>query len=233
MREALYTRRYEMKPANERHDPLSSHAEYRKALHGLYTQVLKFQATSVCYLYRNGATRIALDSIKWDDWKSLLLDVQNKETSFCSIYDIWKDTRDQEEGEALDERHREHMLAMRTMSRDFSGLRNAVAEAQNDANRAKLLVWLSAVDPPENFNNAQEKHAAFTGKWLLERNAEFEKWKTAPNSLFWLYGKGGISFQYELFESLLITNPSSRVRKICSKVSHWSNSLRRSMHIAD
>lgn len=198
--------------------------------------MLKFQATSVCYLYRNGATRIALDSIKWDDWKSLLLDVQNKETSFCSIYDIWKDTRDQEEGEALDERHREHMLAMRTMSRDFSGLRNAVAEAQNDANRAKLLVWLSAIDPSENFNNAQEKHAAFTGKWLLERNAEFEKWKTAPNSLFWLYGKGGISFQYELFnlfESLLITNPSSRVRKICSKVSHWSNSLRRSMHIAD
>jgi len=69
------------------------------------------------------------------------------------------------------------------------------------------------------------------GSWKGTLSSENGRMLQTRSSGF--YGKGEVSFQYELFESLLITNPSSRVRKICSKVSHWSNSLRRSMHIAD
>jgi hypothetical protein len=53
----------------------------------------------------------------------------------------------------------------------------------------KIIKWLSFADTSINHIAAQEKHEPMTGNWLMKRS-EFEHWKTAPNSLLWLHGKG-------------------------------------------
>ncbi|KAH0534139.1 hypothetical protein FGG08_007265 [Glutinoglossum americanum] len=68
-------------------------------------------------------------------------------------------------------------------------LRNAVALAQLDVKRNAILSWLTCTDPSKNQIAARQKHEPSTGGWLMKRS-EFERWKTAPNSLLWLHGKG-------------------------------------------
>jgi hypothetical protein len=128
--------------------------------------------------------------IKWDNWDSSLNDVQKKEDAFCQVYDIWKDTRDQEDSEALFARHQEKINIMISISGDVSGLRNAIEEAQRDTKRTDLLNWLSTIDPSKFYNLGLDKLRADTGEWLLNGNQDFEKWQSCPNSFAWLNGKG-------------------------------------------
>lgn len=87
---------------------------------------------------------------------------------------------------------------------DLAALRTAVEKAQRDSNRSQLLNWLSSVDPSEGYNDARKKHEKNTGNWLIRKNEDFEKWKTAPNSLMWLSGKGAFYFRGSDFSSLII-----------------------------
>ena len=191
MRENLYSRRYETNEnAQDRQAFQQSHLKYRDTLKELYVQILKFQASSICYFSKNGAFRLGLDMIQWDNWDSALGDVQGRETAFCGVYDIWKDTRDQEEYEVLYKRHKENLGALNCIGTDVSGLRKAIVDAQKDGRRIGLLGWLSSVDPSVNFNNVIEKHELDTGNWLVEDNEEFSAWKKAPNSILWLNGPG-------------------------------------------
>jgi hypothetical protein len=193
MRENLYERRYGSRGSDEDRKKFeTSHIMYRDTLKALYVQILKFQASSICYLSKNGVFRVGLDMIKWDNWESSLNDVQKKEGTFQDVYDIWKDIRDQEDSEALDARHREDINIMMTISGDVSGLRNAIEKAQGDSKRTGLLDWLSAIDPSKGYNLGLDKLQANTGDWLLNGNPDFEKWRTSPNSFAWLNGKGKI-----------------------------------------
>jgi hypothetical protein len=95
--------------------------------------------------------------IKWDDWESSLGDIQKSEDAFRNVYAIWKDTRDQEDCEALFARHQEKMDVMIFRSGDLSGLRNAIEKEQRNTARKDLLNWLSAIDPSKNYNLGFDK----------------------------------------------------------------------------
>lgn len=58
-----------------------------------------------------------------------------------------------------------------------------------DENKQKILRWLSRTDPSSNHNEARKKHEPKTGDWLLQSET-YNKWKTSPSSILWLYGKG-------------------------------------------
>lgn len=198
MREDLYERRYESKAGDDGDtQALASHIKYWGSLKQLYVQILKFQATSVCYFSKTQALRLGLDAVKWNDWDSALVDIQEREKAFGQVYDIWRDFRCQEESEVLHARHEENMKNMAVLCRNALGLRKAIEDRQGDKERAKLLDWLSDVDPSVNFNAAIRKREQHTGNWLLKDNEMFENWQTAPNSLLWLNGKGNF-YQYTM-----------------------------------
>jgi hypothetical protein len=191
MRENLYNRRYESQSSeDDRKTFLASHMMYRDTLKKLYIQILRFQASSVCYLSKNSAFRLGLDIVKWDNWDSSLNDIQKREDAFRQVYDIWKDMRDQEDCEALFAAHQAKMNVMISIRGDISGLRSAIENAQGDTKRADLLNWLSSIDPSESYNVGLDKVRAGTGDWLLNGNTDFEDWETSPNSFAWLNGKG-------------------------------------------
>jgi hypothetical protein len=200
MREQLYERRYESKGSDEDQKTLMySHLMYRDTLKSLYIQILKFEASSICYMSKNGAIQLGLDMIRWDDWESLLDNIQQREDAFRQVYDHWKDTKEQEDCDALLARHQENMTVMMSMSGDLSGLRNAIEKAQSDDKRTKLLNWLSTIDPSKYYNLGLDKPRADTGNWLLDGNRDFEQWQSSPNSFAWLNGKGTYCSQRATF----------------------------------
>ena len=194
MIENLYSHRYELnKTVQDRNDFLSTHLGYRETLRGLYTRVLKFQARSFCYYSQHGAFRIGIDIVHWEDWDSLLADIEKQEKLFHSVNEFWKDTTYQEEWNALTKRHQESMKSLITISSGVSGLLDAINKERQKGERTKLLEWLSPVKPGESYSAILAKHEANTGRWLLEDNEDFKSWKSATNSLLWLHGKGMVT----------------------------------------
>jgi hypothetical protein len=140
MRENLYNRRYESQSSeDDRKTFLASHLMYRDTLKKLFIQILKFQASSVCYLSKSSAFRLGLDIVKWDNWDSSISDVQKREDAFRQVYDVWKDLRDQEDCEAIFARHQEKLNVMISIRDDISGLRSAIKRAQGDTKRTNVL----------------------------------------------------------------------------------------------
>jgi hypothetical protein len=60
----------------------------------------------------------------------------------------------------------------------------------SEADSRELLAWLSPIDPSENYNTVLQARQDDTGDWLLRGSNDFDAWKTRPNSLLWLNGKG-------------------------------------------
>lgn len=71
---------------------------------------------------------------------------------------------------------------------DVASIRADITRHQVDESRAKIIRWLSNVDPSSNHDAACSKHQAKTGEWLINHSA-FEDWKSKKNSLLWLHGK--------------------------------------------
>lgn len=191
MEEELYRRRWESKEdTNDKQDFSIAHKGYRDTLKALYVALLKYQATSLRYFNQNGSLRITSDMVKWNSWEDLLKDVKKQDEAMCLVYDRLTDVKGEEEFAKLDERHRETVDILKPGFSDVAALRKAIETAQKDKTRTRLLDWLSSVDPSENYNNARGRHEDGTGKWLIQDNEDIELWKTEPNSLLWLHGKG-------------------------------------------
>jgi hypothetical protein len=183
MRQKLYERRYDTNNEDQLH-------EYRDTLKELYIRILKFQAKSVCYYSRNDASRLGRDVVKWDNWDSLLEDITVQEIAFTQVYDIWKDLIAREEYDKLSRRHTESLDIMKLISDNIVSFRLAVASAQSDENRTKLIKWLSSAEPSINYNSARDKHQSETGDWLIKDSRDFKNWETSSNSFLWVNGKG-------------------------------------------
>jgi hypothetical protein len=217
MREDLYSRRYEWKSSDQdRKAFLPSHVGYRDILKELYTRILKFQATSICYYSENAASRGIRDMIKWDNWDSLLADIKRQEFAFQGVNKLWKDAKYEEDCIASNERHQESIKRLDSIGKDLSGLLKAVEEAQKDTQRKELLSWLSSIDPSENYNSARDRHQAETGDWLVQDSNDFKHWEKDPNSLLWLHGNG-MAILLRLY--IILTNAFSWLWKIRLKVS--------------
>jgi hypothetical protein len=183
MRQKLYQRRYDADSG----DQLQG---YRDTLKELYIRILKFQAKSVCYYSKNEASRLGRDIVKWDSWDSMLQDITEQEGAFTQVYDIWKDLIAREEYDKLSKRHIESMDIMKVISENIVGFQQAVASAESDEKRRKLIEWLSSADPSINYISARDKHQPKTGDWLVKDTHDFKNWETSPNSFLWVNGKG-------------------------------------------
>jgi N-terminal domain of NWD NACHT-NTPase len=191
MREALYHQRYESTDHGEpKREFVTSHISYRDALRALYVKILSFQATSVCFLFKNTFSRVTADMVKWNDWDNMLAEIKEQENAFKSIEEQWRDMKYDEECKLHNDRHKQRVRGLSAIEDEVSRVRSAIMQARNDNEREKLLKWLSSVSPSKNYNSARESHALSTGDWLVEKSSDFKNWEKAPNSLLWLHGKG-------------------------------------------
>ncbi|KAF8858160.1 hypothetical protein BDZ45DRAFT_802669 [Acephala macrosclerotiorum] len=193
MREALYAHRYDSQSNSTDQKKFERvHIEYRGTLQEEYSLILKFQAMCVCYSSQGKASRLGSDLVKRDNWDSALQEIVKQDEAFCKVYDILKDTIQQEEYDALSERYEESSKTMATIAGDMSALNRAIESAQSDQRRRELLKWLSVIDPSENYRNALGKREVdTTGYWLTRNHEGYGGWKEAPNSFLWLHGKAG------------------------------------------
>ena len=195
MQEELYYERWEDKAdRNDKARFKQSHKGYRDTLKALYIQVLKYQATSVCYFTKNGALQVLADVVKWHAWEDMLKALKAQDETMCRTYNLLNDVKIEVEFENLEKRHAEMVDIFKSGFSDIAALRKAIETAQHDSKRSGLLNWLSSVDPSLNYNNARGKRengGQGTGDWLIRDNDDFNRWKVAPNSLMWLNGKGG------------------------------------------
>jgi hypothetical protein len=189
VREDLYIRRYESK-TNDGTISQLSHDEYKAALKMLYRSILKFQIESYCYFDSSSTFRLGKDTVKWNDWKSLLDDIDRQEAAFSQINQLWQDSRYDEECAKAEERHQENKGRWDMIGEDVSGLRKAIELAQTEKKRGELLSWLSDVDNSERYNTNRKMHKAGTSEWLVSDSKEFMHWGVTPRSFLWLNGKG-------------------------------------------
>ncbi|KIV91422.1 hypothetical protein PV10_05963 [Exophiala mesophila] len=190
MREDLYLRRYESKTNDGKLSQLS-HDEYKNALKMLYRSILKFQMEIYCYFVSNSASRLGKDTVKWNDWESLLNEIHRQEETFEHINKLWKDAMYDEECAKAEERHQENKGRWDIIGEDVSGLRRAIELAQEEKKRDELLKWLSDVDNSEGYNVSRKMHEAGTSEWLVSDSIEFTHWEETPRSFLWLHGKAG------------------------------------------
>lgn len=205
MRETIYHTRYELTgegsllPNSKYH---SSHIAYRDALKMLYTEILTFQATWVCFFSEDGSTflRVIKDSVTLVDWEPMLHKIEQREQNLKDMDVIWKDTTYQEDWGVKNAQHCERVRKLDELKQELLRLSNAVISAQQQSDRKELFKWLIKVDsspdyiftPSTNYNKSRDRRQANTGGWLVDKLETFQKWKTSPNSLLWLHGKGKV-----------------------------------------
>lgn len=201
VREIVYHNRYELV---ERTSILEnskfhlSHVKYRDTLKMLYTEILTFQATWICFFSTNGFKRVLKDSVKLDDWEDMFTRIKIREENLKGMDKLWRDTRYQEDLEKQNDQHRERVGKMTELKNELSLLYTAITDAQRETERKELLDWLKKVDlssnydftPSTNYNSALDKKYSKTTRWLVDNLEAFSKWKDSPNSLLWLHGKG-------------------------------------------
>jgi ankyrin repeat domain-containing protein 50 len=70
-----------------------------------------------------------------------------------------------------------------------TNIQKDLAALREEAERDKIISWLSVTDPSLNHYAACKKHQPATGEWLFQ-HAKFEHWIRTQNSHLWLYGNG-------------------------------------------
>jgi hypothetical protein len=197
MRETVYRNRYELVDENSVHGSSeyhTSHVAYRDTLKALYTEILTFQATWICFFSTNGFKRVLKDSVKLGDWEDMFTNIKRREENVKDMDELWRDTRYQEDWREKNDQHRERVGKLDEVKEQLSGLREAINAAQHEAKRKNLLNWLTKVDYSTSYNSALQKRHSETSGWLVNKLEVFHKWKDSPNSLLWLHGKGVVHF---------------------------------------
>lgn len=188
MREELYHRRYESRGSIGGFELL--HDDYKEILEALYREILRFQMTSYCYYANNGAFRLGLDIVKWNDWDVLMDKVHEKNQVFIQVSEIWRDMQYEEECVTAKGRHEEIMQNWGTTNISISSLQKVIQDANEQKGRQDLLSWLSNADPTLFYNTNRDMHENGTGEWLLQESPEFRVWKDSSGSFLWIHGKG-------------------------------------------
>ncbi|KAL7908184.1 ankyrin repeat-containing domain protein [Trichoderma velutinum] len=189
MREELYHRRYKSRDSINSSETF--HNDYKETLEALYREILRFQMTGYCYYANNGAFRLGLDIVKWNDWDALQDKVQEKNQLFIQVSEIWRDMQYDEEYATAKSRHQEIMQNWGTTNISISSLQKVIQDANAQKSRQDLLNWLSNADPTAFYNTNRDMHENGTGEWLLQESPEFKAWKDDCGSFLWIHGKAG------------------------------------------
>ena len=78
MREAIYINK-------QQSDVSKRHTDFENAVIKLYYRILEFQARLISHLWKGPMTRLARNTVKADDWKGLL-DQIDKRNAECLLY---------------------------------------------------------------------------------------------------------------------------------------------------
>jgi len=174
---------------DERRKNSSIHATYQDGLKALYTKILQFQATCICYPSKPSASRILHDIIAWDDWDGLLKQVDDQINHMASLEIQWQGFKLQERWHIESEQHEARLEALHCYAKETSHLRALIEAVQSNQARQQLLGWLSSPVVSTRYNHIREQHEFLTGNWLLEAHI-YDSWKNTLSSFLWLYGKG-------------------------------------------
>ncbi|KAH8657321.1 hypothetical protein BGZ61DRAFT_404246 [Ilyonectria robusta] len=194
LREALYRSRYET-PDNERipSDSIAVHKEYRESIKVLYSQIISFQASYVCFLSEhNTAVQLIQDMVKWEDWDSMIEDITAKNENLKSLDEKWQGLSQEEEWKAMTKHHQENLTKLDAIHAEMERFSGLLRAAEDHQERKELLIWLQqAVTPSVHYDAAVEKRRKHsTGTWFLQSD-KFREWESASNSLLWVIGKAG------------------------------------------
>ncbi|EHK27478.1 uncharacterized protein TRIVIDRAFT_63229 [Trichoderma virens Gv29-8] len=124
MREELYCRRYNFHDSTSGFEML--HDDYKNTLEALYREILRFQMASYCYYANNGAFRLGLDIVKWNDWDALLDKVLEKDQRFNQVSEIWRDMQYDEEYATAKSQHQEILQHWGTTKICISSLQQVI-----------------------------------------------------------------------------------------------------------
>ncbi|KAL7794064.1 hypothetical protein V8C43DRAFT_281038 [Trichoderma afarasin] len=189
MREELYHRRYKSRESIGGFELL--HDDYKQTLEALYREILQFQMASYCYYANNGAFRLGLDIVKWNDWDTLMDKVHEKDQIFTQVSEIWRDMQYDEECATAKSRHQEIMQNWGAANLSISSLQKVIQDANAQKDRQDLLSWLSDADPTAFYNTNRDMHENGTCEWLLQEGSEFRAWEDSSSSFLWIHGKAG------------------------------------------
>jgi hypothetical protein len=104
----------------------------------------------------------------------------------------WRDYTMQEEWEAMRRRHEQRMQKLDAVRQEMERFGQLVVDANMEAKRSEILLWLQVALPATHFDAAVAKRRNYaTGQWLLQ-SSQFSAWKKTANSFLWLIGKGKV-----------------------------------------
>jgi hypothetical protein len=168
---------------------LSVHVDYRNELKNLYVKILTFQATCLCYLTKQTASRVAGDMVLLDDWDDLSAKIEIQSARIKSIEEQWRDFKLEEKWEIEAENNKQRIAIEAAIEDEVSRIRSVIEKIQKDMTRLGLLKWLSSEDFSKRYNDIRERYEDSTGVWLIEHEI-YKGWKENPGSFLWLHGNG-------------------------------------------
>lgn len=190
LRETLYNKRYESETGTVLCANYAElHKDFRASIKELYSEILVFQATFVCYLSDNNSLERWIQDIrKKNDWDKMMNEISRKNEQLKSQEQKWEliAQQEQREWEAEIRRHQED-----AHRKEAKWLRELVEERNSQEDRKVLLHWLRGSQAPSRHRNAaaQQRNTPETGKWFVDGTL-FESWSKKPNSFLWIIGKG-------------------------------------------
>jgi hypothetical protein len=184
------------------------HKGYRETIKDLYSQIIIFQATYVCFLSdHNAVVRWMQDVVKWQGWDDMIKAIEQKNGALKSLDEHWRAKMQQDEWDCVKIQHRESIEKLDVLGQEMRRFRELVADARARQERSSLLLWLQTVLPGTYYDAAVAKRKKYaTGDWLL-KSTDFVRWETQANSFLWLTGKGrfmALEFPWRRITSLTI-----------------------------
>ncbi|KAK3395214.1 hypothetical protein B0H63DRAFT_427281 [Podospora didyma] len=199
LRESIYRSRYETTPTPtattkkpQTRPPTPPHRDYKESIKALYSQIITFQATYVCFFSNhNTAARWLLDAVKLQDWDTMIQAITLKNGDIKSLDHHWRDYMQQEEWAAMAKRHDENLEMLDALREEIQRFYDLVSTAKREQDRSSLLSWLQTVTPSTHHDAAVAQRRKYaTGRWFLQ-SGDFTNWERGPNSFLWVIGKPG------------------------------------------
>jgi N-terminal domain of NWD NACHT-NTPase len=207
LRETIYQDRYESTSNKKIENRITiSHKQYRECIKSLYSEIIIFQATYICYLSdQNTVERWIQDIANWQNWDSKIKTITQKNEDLKALDQHWRDNVQQEQWKVMTMQHDESIKKLDYIGKEISRFYKLVSEAKMQEEREGILGWLQTVMPSDYYDAAVAKREKYaTGKWFLESDY-FTNWKKQSNSFLWLVGKGMSVIPYQFNSRLLTT----------------------------
>ena len=156
-----------------------------KAMVNLYAEIIKYQGLAICHLHRKSPIRGIQDTLKLNDWKSQLEEVESKNKHCEEIAKL------ADAGETR-EHHRETREHHRKTLSQMAEINDEQKSRWSDKDRNSLLQTLASISSDWRADkDANPVRVKGTCEWLL-KDTKFRQWRDATySSLLWVFAEPG------------------------------------------